>query len=216
MTGENQTSRTYEGIRQKIITGEYPPLTKLHEMYLASQYSVSRNTIKKALLMLERENLVNIEVNKGATVKSFSVDEVKEFLELRAVLERFIAGKTVPVISQKALDAMQSILDTMKKFMDQRNLLEYSKNNLRFHDVIYSACPNRTAVEMTLRLKMQMRKYNTKTILVPGRDVSSFAEHSAILEAFKKRNAAEAAALVEKHILNVKKTFEENISLLFL
>jgi DNA-binding GntR family transcriptional regulator len=216
MNGKNQTSRTYESIRQKIIAGEYPPQAKLHEMDLAAQYGVSRNTVKKALLMLERENLVNIEVNKGATVKSFSVEEVKEFLELRAALERFIAGKTVPVISQEALDTLQYILDTMKKFMDQRNLLEYSKHNLRFHDVIYSACPNHTAVEMTLQLKMQMRKYNTKTILVPGRDISSFAEHSAILEAFKSRNAAEAEVLVEQHILNVKKTFEENISLLFL
>ncbi|GHV96606.1 GntR family transcriptional regulator [Spirochaetia bacterium] len=216
MIEKNQTSRTYENIRQKIITGEYPPLVKLHEMDLAAQYSVSRNTIKKALLMLERENLVNIEVNKGATVKSFSVEEVKEFLDLRATLERFIVGKTVPVISEEALGTMQSILDTMKKFMDQHNLLEYSKNNLRFHDVIYSACPNHTAVEMTLRLKLQMRKYNTKTILVPGRDVNSFAEHSAIFKAFKKRNTAEAEALVEQHILNVKKTLEENISLLFL
>jgi DNA-binding GntR family transcriptional regulator len=216
MTGENQTVKIYENLKQKIISGEYPPLAPLHEMKLASQYNASRNTIKKALLMLERENLVIIELNKGAKVKSCSIEEVKEFLELRAALERFIAGKTVPVISSKDLSVLKTILQTMKKNMQERNLLEYSKNNLLFHDIIYQACPNKAAVEMTTRLKIQMRRYNSKTILAPGRDASSFAEHSAIFAAFQKRDVHGAEKLVEQHILNVKKTFEEHFSLLFL
>jgi DNA-binding GntR family transcriptional regulator len=214
MNSENQAVKIFEDLKQKIIVGEYPPLVHLHEVRLASQYTVSRNTIKKVLLMLERENLVIVELNKGAKVKSVSIDEAKELLDLRAALERFIVGKTVPVISQNDLNIMKRILDTMKKNLQKRNLLEYSKNNLLFHDVIYHACPNQAAVEITINLKIQMRRYNTKTILVPGRDVNSFSEHSAILEAFQKRDVREAEKLMEMHILSVKKTFEENFSLL--
>jgi DNA-binding GntR family transcriptional regulator len=216
MLTENQTLKIYEDLKQKIISGEYPALASLLEMELASNYGVSRNTVKKALLMLERENLVIVEPNKGTKVKSVSIEEVKEFLELRAALERFIAGKTVPVISPEDLDTLQNILQAMKQNIQERDLLEYSKNNLRFHDVIYRACPNQTAVEMTVRLKTQMRKYNSKTILAPGRDASSFSEHSAILAAFRNRDVPEAEKLVERHILNVKKTFEEYFSLLFM
>jgi DNA-binding FadR family transcriptional regulator len=81
--------------------------------------------------------------------------------------------------------------------------------------VLYDACPNRTAVEMTVNLKKQMSKYNTKTILIPGRDTQSFEEHSAILAAVKKRDAEAAGELVSRHIGNVRKTFQEHYSLLF-
>jgi DNA-binding GntR family transcriptional regulator len=68
---------------------------------------------------------------------------------------------------------------------------------------------------MTINLKNQMSKYNTKTILVPGRDSQSFAEHSAIYDAIKNRDPELAEALMVRHISNVRKTFEENYTLLF-
>lgn len=215
MSLKNPTTKIFETLRQEIIAGEYPPLAPLNEVKLSAQYGVSRNTLKKAFLMLEKEDLVSIEPNKGAKVKSVSIDEVKEFLELRVTLERFIVGKTVPVISRQDIVKMGEILETMKRNIQNRDLLEYSKNNLLFHDVIYTACPNRAAVEITTRLKTQLRRYNSKTILVPGRDASSLEEHSAILKAFKKRDVSKAEALIEQHVLNVKKTFEENLPLLF-
>lgn len=81
--------------------------------------------------------------------------------------------------------------------------------------MIYRVCPNRTAVDVTGRLKDQMRKYNSKTILVPGRDEQSYAEHLAILNAIKKKDAAEAEACIRQHIRNIRSTFENHYSLLF-
>lgn len=215
MTSRNPTTKIFEMLKQEIITGKYPPLAPLNEEKLSLHYGVSRNTVKKALLMLEKENLVSIELNKGAKVKSVSIDEVKEFLELRMTLERFIVRKTVPVISGEDLAKMERIMEAMKQNIQKHDLLEYSKNNMDFHNIIYTACPNRAAVEITTGLKVQLRRYNSKTILVPRRDVSSFKEHAAILKAFKKRDVDKAEMLIEQHILNVKKTLEENISLLF-
>ena len=215
-SSKNPTTKIFDTLKGAIIAGEYPPLAPLNEVKLSSQYGVSRNTVKKALLMLENENLVSIELNKGAKVKSVSLEEVKELLELRATLERFIVGKTVPVISQNDIARMAQILQTMKQRLDERNLLDYSKHNHIFHDIIYKACPNKAAVEMTTRLKVLMRRYDSKTILVPGRDVTSFAEHTAILKAFQDRDVQSAEKLIEQHVMNVKKTLEENLSLLFI
>jgi DNA-binding GntR family transcriptional regulator len=109
---------------------------------------------------------------------------------------------------------MERILTEMKGHYEGHELLLYSQCNQLFHQVLYDACPNRTAVEMTANLKRQMRKYNTKTILIPGRDTQSFEEHSAILRAVKNRDAEAAAQLISLHIINVRKTFEEHYSLL--
>lgn len=211
----NQTIDVYKSLKENIIKGIYSPSESLPELELSKQYGVSRNTIKKALLMLEKESLVMIEINKGAKVRSYSMEEVLEFLELRSCLEGFIIRKAVPVISEENIEALEEILATMKHHFEHHELVAYSECNQRFHALIYDACPNKTAVEMTQNLKNQMRKYNTKTILIPGRDNQSFSEHSAILGAIKNRDAELAEALMVRHINNVRTTFENNYALLF-
>jgi DNA-binding GntR family transcriptional regulator len=211
----NQTTQVYEALKKKIIKGDYSPSESLPEQELSNQFSVSRNTIKKVLLMLEKESLVTIELNKGAKVRSYSLNEVLEFLELRSCLEGFIIRNAVPVITEEQILDLENTLNIMKQYYENHELLLYSQNNQIFHQTIYDACPNRTAVNMTINLKNQMRKYNTKTILIPGRDNQSFSEHHAIFEAVKNRDAELAQALMSRHILNVRKTFEENFTLLF-
>ena len=52
---ETQTTIVYNKIKKKIESGEYSPAQSLPEATLAKEYNVSRNTIKKALLMLEND-----------------------------------------------------------------------------------------------------------------------------------------------------------------
>lgn len=208
-------STVYTDLKNKIQTGEFPPSSRLHEQELSQLYAVSRNTIKKALLMLEKEGLVIIEENKGARVRSYSIDEVLEYLDVRSCLEGFIIKRAVPVITDQEIREMEEILSVMKEYYDRHELLAYSQNNQKFHQIIYNACPNHTAVDMTVSLKAQMSKYNTKTILVPGRDAQSFQEHSRILQAIKNRDPELAEQCMIEHILNVRKTFQDNYQLLF-
>ena len=93
-------STVYSDLKNKIQTGELPPSSRLHEQELSQLYSVSRNTIKKALLMLENEGLVVIEENKGAKVRTYSMEEVLEYLDIRSCLEGFIVERAVPVITE--------------------------------------------------------------------------------------------------------------------
>lgn len=211
----NQTMEVYESLKNKIIKGEYSPSENLREQDLSNQYNVSRNTIKKCLLLLEKEGLVVIELNKGAKVRSYSLEEVLEYLDLRACLEGFIIRRAVPAFTEEQISKLEEILMTMKNHYNNNELIQYSQYNLVFHQMIYDACTNRTAVDLAINLKNQMRKYNTKTILIPGRSTQSYDEHYAILQAIKHRDAELGEALMLRHINNVRKVFEENYSLLF-
>ena len=211
----NQTTIVYEKLKEKIESGYYSPAESLPEVELATEYDVSRNTIKKALLMLESDCCVTIEQNKGAKVRSYSRKEVMDYLQLRVELEGFLVRLAVPCFSDADIERMQEIFEQMGARREANDLMGYSALNQKFHGIIYSTCPNRTAADLLRRLKAQMRKYNTKTILVPGRGDNSYAEHAAILNAIRNRDAAEAEACVRRHVENVRKTFEENFSLLF-
>lgn len=209
------TEQITQDLREQITKGIYPPAFSLTEIDLAQKYGVSRNTIKKSLMMLESEGLVSIEPNKGAKVRVYSINEVLEFLEVREVLEGFIIRNAVSAITDEQISLLEELLKQMKLLLEQKDLLAYSQCNQEFHKIIYSACTNRTAVEVTVQLKNQMRKYNAKTILVPGRDASSFDEHTKILNAIRARDAASAELYMRIHIRNVCKVFKENYALLF-
>ena len=215
MAKTNQTTIVYEKIREKIESGVYAPAESLPEVELATEFNVSRNTIKKALLMLENDCFVTIEQNKGAKVRSYSRQEVLDYLQLRVELEGFIIRLAVPCFTEADIARLQEVFACMEERRGANDLLGYSALNQKFHGIIYDTCPNKTAAELLVRLKAQMRKYNTKTVLVPGRGDNSFAEHEAILQAIRNRDAAAAEACMRRHVENVRRTFEENFAILF-
>lgn len=205
----------YTALKDKIISGVLSPAESLPEAELAAQHGVSRNTIKKALLMLESEGLVTIEQNKGAKVRAYSKREVLEYLEVREALEGLLIRQTVPVITEKEIHILEECLDLMRRHKAEGDLLEYSQCNRKFHQALYDACPNQTMAEIIINLKNQMRKYNSKTILIPGRSEQGLKEHTEILDAIKERNVLKAERAMCQHIRGVRQVFDQYFDLLF-
>lgn len=210
-----QVEKVYETIKLRIMDGTYSPSERLVESELAQELGVSRSTIKKALMHLANEGLVVIEANKGARIKSLSLTEVMDLLEVREMMEGLIAYKTAQVITDKDLNAIRSVLSEMKVDLNEGKQREYTENNVRFHEMIYEACPNDKAVEIAKSLKLQLRRYSGRTILIAGRAKESYSEHSMLLEAFEKHNSHEAEHAMRFHISNMRKTLKENYTLLF-
>ena len=210
----NQSFSVYESLKAKIEHGDLPSGANLKEIELSKEYLVSRNTVKKALLMLERDTLVSIEPNKGAKVRSYSLEEVLDFLEIRSVLEGFIVRTACIQISDSQLKEMENVLAGMKQDRRNEDLIAYSAKNKVFHGIIYEACPNRTATKLLISLVSQMKKYNTKTILIPGRRDQSLAEHQAIFDALSRHCCDQAESLMTEHIINIRHVFKSNHQLL--
>ena len=204
----NSTDSAYTYIKNRILEGIYKPSEKLVETQLAKEIGVSRNTLKNALLILEKENLIEIEKNKGAKIKSFSLEEIKNFLEIREALEGIIAKTAAANISNENIGKLESILNQMKCLLEQDKFDDYSQMNKVFHQVIYDCSKNQQAVEMVLVIKAQLTRYHFRTILIPGRTKSSLEEHTEIVEALKARDPERADAALRNHIAHVRKTVE--------
>src|SRR5690606_38604461 len=109
----SQTEQTFRFLKEQIMNGTLKPSQKLTETYLAKLCGVSRNTVKKALMMLERENLVEVEPNKGATIKSYTLEEIVNYLEIREVLEGLVARSAARNIGDEELAKLQDVFDQM-------------------------------------------------------------------------------------------------------
>ncbi|CAM5183908.1 GntR family transcriptional regulator OS=Ureibacillus acetophenoni OX=614649 GN=SAMN05877842_11766 PE=4 SV=1 [Ureibacillus acetophenoni] len=204
----------YQFIKKRILDGTFKPSQKLNEMDLSAEVGVSRNTVKKALLKLQQEQLVEVQNNKGANVKSYTLDEVVNYLEIREVLEVFVAKNATSNISESEIAQLTETLNKMKDHLEHNRYDEYSKLNNEFHKIIYDACTNKQAVQMIKVIKNQLARYHIRTILVPNRNTKSYAEHLAILEAIKARDKDAVAEAIQIHISNVRKTIEEHSSIL--
>lgn len=204
----------YEFIKERILEGIYPPSKKLIENDLSLEIGVSRNTVKKALLKLEQENLVILENNKGATIKAFSLDEINNYLKIREVLEGLIASDAAENITEEDLLQLNKILVEMKEHLQNNNFDTYSQCNLSFHDIIYNASNNQQAVDLVKIIKQQLKRLQFKTIIVPGRNENSLEEHTNILKALQKRDSELAEKQVKQHVANIRHTILNNYNVL--
>jgi len=204
----------YQFIKEKILDGSFRPSQKLNESDLSKLIGVSRNTVKKALLKLERENLVEIEENKGATVKSHTLDEILNYLEIREVLEGLLARRAAASIGDGQLRELQDVYRKMEDHLKNNRLDEYSVLNRTFHQIIYDASENRQAVELVNVIKTQLLRYHLRTVLVPGRNHESLEEHRQILEALLARDPARAEESIRRHVGNIRKTIQTHHQIL--
>lgn len=215
MATVNQTDNVYAIIRKKIEQGIYAPGESLREQQLSTEYKVSRNTIKKVFLLLESDGFVTIEPNKGTKVRSYSKQEIVDFLEFREEVEGFIIRLATPLFTESDLHAMEQILNKQLLCKENNDLLQYSQLNRSFHAVISNRCPNHTAVNVVNSLKQRMTKYNSKTVLIPGRIDQAFQEHTSILEALKEKNAEKAESAMKLHVHNVTEIYRKYYDILF-
>src|ERR1043166_1453160 len=78
-------------LKDAIMNGVYMPNQRLIEAEVTQALGVSRTTLRAALIRLHEEGLVEIEVNRGARVRAFGLDEAVQILMVREVLEGLAA-----------------------------------------------------------------------------------------------------------------------------
>lgn len=211
---KNPIELAYNTIKQNILDGIYLPSQRLTENELSKTIGVSRNTIKKALLKLEQENLVQIEHHKGAFVKSYTLEEVVNYLEIREALEGVAIKSAAERMTDAELEQLDSILKDMEYFLESNEFDKYSSCNKKFHNIIYNASTNVEAVKMINIIKTQLMRQHFRTIFVPGRKEQSIKEHRDIYLALKQHDPMLAQEAIQKHVGNIKETIKENFAIL--
>lgn len=196
----------YHHIKDRIISGEYLPAQRLIEAQLAEEIQVSRNTVRKALQMIENEKLIIIKENVGAMVSYLDTDEILQYYEIRKSLELIVMESAVKKISQADLGRLSETIIKMETLSSQHDFDEYSLNNLLFHDIIYEASEKPIAVGMIQEIKTQLKRYQIRTMLVPGRANTSLEEHKRIYQALVNRDVDAACSAIEEHMSGVSET----------
>lgn len=201
--------RVTDVIRGAIIRGEYAPNQRLIEADLSAAFSASRATVRTALLELAGEGLVERLPNRGSRVRSISVEEAIEILEVRIGVEGLCAAKTAATLSVDDAAELERLRVRMLESVAEGDLVEYSRLNLSLDNRIRELSHHATASEVLARLHAQSVRHQFKLSSRPQRAKVSVLEHAAIIDAVVARDPDAAEQAVRSHLLSVIEALRE-------
>ena len=207
------SKKVYRILKARIIKGDLKPGKKILEVNIAEQLGVSRTPVREALRELAAEGFVKMEPNLGMIVIDFSLEELKEVLQIRRVLEGLATSMAAEKISKEETKKLEKITKKMSICISKNDVVAYSKLNAQFHNLILMACGNKRLMKICNNLSSSDHRFRIRSLRDnPERLKYSLQEHQEIMEALNRRNSEQADKLSQKHINNVLKNILENES----
>ena len=201
-------SDAYHVLREAIVNGQFHPNERLVEASVATQLGVGRTAIRAALVRLDQEGLVTLELNRGARVRLISDLEALEIEEVRATLEAMLARRAATRATPANLRQLRQVIVDMRERVANKDALGYSELNAQFHQLIWVAADHQTTSRLVGGLKSQSIRFQFQTIMRPGRTERSLREHEAIFNALKAHDADAAESAMRDHLAEVLQTLK--------
>lgn len=183
-------------LEEDIIFGRFAPGARLTEDMLIARYEASRHFIRQSLVEMERRGIVRRERNVGATVCSYSAEEVRQIYDVREMLTRQAALMVPLPAPQSLIERLRLLQRAYRDRAEAEDLRGVHDANDAFHIALFEACGNpylvRTLQEyMDLTLPMRAKnladpeglrvsiaQHELMITLLSGRDIWAFAQLS--------------------------------------
>jgi len=190
-----------EQLRSMILSGELGPGERLLEDKIAESLGVSRNPVREAIRTLESTGLVEVLPRRGAYVCQPDLDEVRQLLDLRAVLEGHAAEILARTAPPEIIDRLRDLLDEGASAAADGNTVRAAEIHVEFHRTIEDAAGNpylQHAIE-----PVRQRTELVFSMLLEDRSDTGWDEHRAILDAVASGDSDRARIAVRRHIDSV-------------
>ena len=226
MAGKSENGRLYEQVSEdlagKIAAGTYPVGQRLpSERVLAQTYSVSRPTVREAIIALELDGLVEVRQGSGVYVTASiprggkaAVADVGPFelLEARRAIEGEACALAAVRITDAELDALTALVAEMHD-ENGRDVGRSEDADRRFHVGIAQATQNSPMVDAVeglwdARARSPQYKLLSDKAHAAG-VIPRIDEHSIIVEALRTRDPERARSAMRGHLTRVLESIME-------
>jgi DNA-binding GntR family transcriptional regulator len=179
------------------------PGQRLVEEELAGTLAVTRASLRAALFDLTAEGLVERIPNRGARVRTISVDEAVAIIECRMVLEGLCAAKAAERVTEPEAARLRQLGADMERSVADGEPLKYSALNHELHRLVREISAQPAAASLLERLNGQLVRHQFQLSLRPGRPQQSLPQHLAMITAIAGRQPAEAEEATRRHLRSV-------------
>jgi DNA-binding GntR family transcriptional regulator len=196
--GLSGREKAYEFLKDTILADPEMQGRFISEQDIANQIGVSRTPIREALLLLAAEDLVQLVPKKGAYVAPLSSRQITELMELRGVVERYAAERTMAEGTVPLRKMMELIEQQRFLVEDPRQFIDVDR---QFHALLVAATGNELLAKTYEGLRArQVRAGVVALYRAHNRQQAVIDEHDAIVAALESGDVGAATAAITAHL----------------
>lgn len=205
MAGETQgpsrdnTAIIYHRLREDILHGRLAAGSGLSQVQIAEDFGVSRGPVREALRLLQREGLIEAELNRRARVTPFSVEDLEQLYAMRILSEAFAVRVSVPHFTDADLEDLSYSLEEMER-LTGGDVDAWEKPHLRFHAALLAYAGDRILHVIDQWFEHSERYRRIYIADEPSAWRVGASEHRSIFEACVNHHEVLAAELLARHL----------------
>jgi DNA-binding GntR family transcriptional regulator len=198
-TPPSRVEQVYEAIVDDICTGRLNPGTPLRQEQLAERFSVSRQPVQQALLLLRNQGLVREFGRRGLEVAPVDRTLVSHLYELRALLDGYAARAAAERHRPEDLPRLVEIVQAGRQAYADRAFARMITADVEFHRGLVDVSGNPLLVESAAVMWRSVQRVMGEVLLQGGAPSWVWEDHVAILDAVTRGDGENAEKLAREH-----------------
>ncbi|MEK4023145.1 GntR family transcriptional regulator [Mammaliicoccus sciuri] len=186
---------------EQVLSSELKPGDQVVENNYAEQFNISRSPVREAIYLLTMEGIIERVPRKGAFIKGYTIDEMKDLLDVRNSIEMLAVERLIkPSEEKKLLEEMRLVVHKMMKV---ENYTEYTHLNYQFHYLILKLSKSKVLIDMYSKislplLRIQIIHFSSNKVIE-----KSVKEHKEIYSCLVKDDISQLKTILRKHTEDV-------------
>ena len=205
-----QVEKAIIGLRSLVMEGAFPAHSRLPEIALSERLGISRTPLRQAMDRLVAEGLLERIKSGGCRVASFDINDIRDAIELRGVVEGTAARLAAERgAAPEILAEAEHVLDQIDMAVGDPNAIDFDAYvglNARFH-LLLARLAGSAVVEREVQRVSSLPLAAPSSFLREQELIPDFlpsliraqGQHRAILDAICNREGARAEALAREH-----------------
>ena len=185
-----------EVLREAIIRQKIRPGERITELEVAERFGISRTPIREAFRQLESEGFLTIVPRKGAVVSDIKEQDIKDFYEIKGVLEGYAARRAVERMTEKDIVRLEQFNIEIEECAKRQDVSGMTRAHNAFHELILETCGNRKIQQVVAGLVRQFLRFRFYVAsLVHVQEI--LREHAEIVAAIRSGDGDRAEACMK-------------------
>ncbi|MFT5349376.1 MAG: DNA-binding GntR family transcriptional regulator [Planctomycetota bacterium] len=199
-----------ELLRNEIQQGRFAPGQRLIEIDVMHHLGITRGRVREVFKRLESDGLVQIDKNRGASVRKASKHEVENIFEVLEEISILIVKKVARQLDeQQNRKRLQESLKIAKKFhLDTEKILkvqDYMDENARFWGTLADISGNTILSDIRIRLQSPLFRLAMEGLTVNSKHEQWITRHEDIISAILDHDVSLASRHARKSMHDVWK-----------
>ncbi len=193
--------QVYEHLRNRILSQEIEPSSRLVEAQIAHEIGISRTPVREALHLLEKDGFIESIPRVGYKVKQLDWDELDQIFEIRRVNETLACRWAIQKIDARGIKALERNLTHTRQVIDRGEPNLFLKYDEEFHEILGHASGSKHLLELCKQLRRLMLRYRAASLRNIKAVEIALGEHTRILDFLKKRDAEGLEKALVEHLI---------------